>query len=93
MPPNLKRLLQRSPVFRVRLRPETVPPCLRLFDYDMEGGRLSNRRVFATIPEGFGIPDGAATDTDGGYWCALHGGESSAGLMPMVRSIATPNCL
>jgi sugar lactone lactonase YvrE len=44
------------------------------FDYDMEGGRLSNRRVFATIPEGFGIPDGAATDTDGGYWCALHGG-------------------
>jgi sugar lactone lactonase YvrE len=44
------------------------------FDYDMAGGRLSNRRVFATIPEGFGIPDGAATDTDGGYWCALHGG-------------------
>jgi sugar lactone lactonase YvrE len=44
------------------------------FDYDMEGGRLSNRRVFATIPEGFGFPDGAATDTDGGYWCALHGG-------------------
>jgi sugar lactone lactonase YvrE len=45
-----------------------------VFDYDMENGYLSNRRVFATIPEGFGIPDGAATDTDGGYWCALHGG-------------------
>jgi sugar lactone lactonase YvrE len=44
------------------------------FDYDMEGGRISNRRVFATIPKGLGIPDGAAIDSDGGYWCALHGG-------------------
>ncbi len=43
------------------------------FDYDVEHGRLSNRRVFATIPEGLGVPDGAAIDTDGGYWCALHG--------------------
>ena len=44
------------------------------FDYDTDSGRLSNRRVFATIPEGLGIPDGAAIDVDGGYWCALHGG-------------------
>jgi sugar lactone lactonase YvrE len=44
------------------------------FDYDTDDGRISNRRVFATIPEGLGIPDGAAIDSDGGYWCALHGG-------------------
>jgi sugar lactone lactonase YvrE len=44
------------------------------FDYDVEAGRLSNRRVFATIPKELGIPDGAAIDIDGGYWCALHGG-------------------
>ncbi len=44
------------------------------FDYDAGGGLLSNRRVFATIPDGQGIPDGAAIDSDGGYWCALHGG-------------------
>lgn len=44
------------------------------FDYRLEDGRLSKRRVFATIPEGEGIPDGAAVDTEGGYWCALHGG-------------------
>ena len=31
-------------------------------------------RLFATIPETDGIPDGAALDTEGGYWCALHGG-------------------
>jgi len=44
------------------------------FDYDVDGGRLSGRRVFASIPECLGIPDGAAVDSDGGYWCALHGG-------------------
>jgi sugar lactone lactonase YvrE len=46
------------------------------FDYELDGGRLSHRRVFASIGEGLGIPDGAAVDSDGGYWCALHGGVS-----------------
>lgn len=44
------------------------------FDYAVNGGRLSNRRIFATIPRELGIPDGAAIDTEGGYWSALHGG-------------------
>lgn len=43
------------------------------FDYQVDGGRLSNKRVFAIIPEADGIPDGAAIDADGNYWCALHG--------------------
>ena len=43
------------------------------FDYEPASGRLSNRRLFARIPEGEGIPDGAAIDAEGGYWCALHG--------------------
>ncbi|MEO8857670.1 MAG: SMP-30/gluconolactonase/LRE family protein, partial [Burkholderiaceae bacterium] len=44
------------------------------FDYEPCGGRLSRRRLFASIPAEVGIPDGAAIDTQGGYWCALHGG-------------------
>lgn len=44
------------------------------FDYDADGGRLSNRRVFATVDAADGIPDGAAIDRDGGYWTALHDG-------------------
>ena len=44
------------------------------FDYEIDGGRLSRRRIFATIPEADGIPDGAAIDSEGGYWSALHGG-------------------
>ncbi len=38
------------------------------------GGVLSRKRLFAAIPDGDGLPDGAAMDSDGGYWCALHGG-------------------
>ena len=26
------------------------------------------------MPGEKGLPDGAAMDTDGGYWCAIHGG-------------------
>lgn len=44
------------------------------YDYDGVAGSLSNRRLFATLEKGAGIPDGAAVDIDGGYWCALHGG-------------------
>jgi sugar lactone lactonase YvrE len=44
-----------------------------VFDYDPARGHLSNRRRFASVPEGEGIPDGAAIDAEGGYWCALHG--------------------
>ncbi len=44
------------------------------FDYEVAGGHLSNRRLFAAIPKTDGIPDGAAIDAEGGYWCALHGG-------------------
>lgn len=44
------------------------------FDFEPQDGRLSNRRLFATIPKAHGIPDGAAIDVEGGYWCALHGG-------------------
>lgn len=53
-----------------------------MFDYEVNAGRISNRRVFATIPAGLGIPDGAAIDVDGAYWCALHG----AGKIRRLRS-------
>jgi sugar lactone lactonase YvrE len=44
------------------------------FDYEGTAGAISNRRIFASVPAELGIPDGAATDTQGGYWSALHGG-------------------
>jgi len=41
--------------------------------FDPTSGRLGVRTLFAKIPESLGLPDGAAVDSQGGYWCALHG--------------------
>lgn len=42
------------------------------FDYDLNTGNISNRKVIVTIPEGF--PDGMTTDTKGTIWVALWAG-------------------
>jgi sugar lactone lactonase YvrE len=47
---------------------------VHVFAYDGASGRLSGRRPFIAPPSEVGIPDGAAVDAEGGYWCALHGG-------------------
>ena len=44
------------------------------YDFDMEQGKLGRRHVFARLPKELGVPDGAAVDVEGGYWCAVHGG-------------------
>ena len=40
------------------------------FDHDPATGNISNRTLFATIPEGEGFADGAAVDAEGCYWSA-----------------------
>lgn len=45
-----------------------------VFDFDPELGRLGSRHPFAQVPPSLGLPDGAAIDAEGGYWCAVHGG-------------------
>lgn len=44
------------------------------FPFDPVHGRLGTRDLFVRIPPMLGLPDGAAVDSQGGYWCALHGG-------------------
>lgn len=41
---------------------------------DPQTGALGARELFAQVSKTLGLPDGAAVDSDGGYWCALHGG-------------------
>jgi sugar lactone lactonase YvrE len=43
------------------------------FAFDLQNARLGARTVFAHVPQSFGLPDGAAVDDQGAYWCALHG--------------------
>jgi sugar lactone lactonase YvrE len=44
------------------------------FDCDTQTGTVGNRKIFAEMPGETGIPDGAAMDAAGSYWCAIHGG-------------------
>jgi len=49
-----------------------------VFDFDTAAGTVANRRMFARIPEGKGLPDGATTDQAGRLWCAnIDGGRVS----------------
>jgi sugar lactone lactonase YvrE len=45
-----------------------------IFGFDLEQGRLGERRVFISIAKEVGLPDGMAVDAEGGVWVALHGG-------------------
>lgn len=44
------------------------------FDFASDLGVLGSRTLFAQVPAELGLPDGAAIDAEGGYWCAVHGG-------------------
>lgn len=62
------------------------------YDFDAEAGQLGPERVFATL-EGTGIPDGAAVDEEGAYWCAHHGAGEIRRYAPdgaLLRTIALP---
>jgi D-xylonolactonase len=44
-----------------------------LFDYDRKTGKVSNRRVFAEVPEEEGVPDGATVDAEDHLWSTRWG--------------------
>lgn len=41
------------------------------YDYDIETGNATNRRIFFTTDDTIGRVDGATIDTEGFYWCAM----------------------
>lgn len=44
--------------------------------YDRATGQLGEREVLVQVPEGEGVPDGMAVDTDGTIWSARWGGNA-----------------
>lgn len=50
---------------------DSVRQTIFVYDYDLETGTVSGRRVFATTEELGGIPDGATVDSEGHIWSAI----------------------
>jgi sugar lactone lactonase YvrE len=47
---------------------------LYAYDYEIETGRVRNRRPFISTAEFGGLPDGATVDRDGLVWVSIYGG-------------------
>lgn len=66
-----------------------------VLDYDPSTGQMGERRPFVTLGSGDVMPDGLATDSEGGVWVAIWGGgviqryDSDGRLTGVVRVPAT----
>lgn len=63
-----------SPDDRLMYACDTWRRLLFAYDYDPAEGRPSNRRLFATLPEADGYPDGLTVDAEGFVWNAHYDG-------------------
>ena len=63
-----------SPDDRILYHADSRQRVIWRYRYDPDDGTLSDRTVFYEFASDDGVPDGAAVDVEGGYWCALHGG-------------------
>jgi D-xylonolactonase len=52
---------------------DSVNGCVYAFDFDVESGDASNKRVFLQFSAEEGSPDGMTTDSEGGLWIAHWG--------------------
>ena len=59
-----------SPDDRTMYFADTPARTIWAFDFDVDRGTLDGRRVFATVPEGAGFPDGSTVDAAGHLWNA-----------------------
>ena len=67
--------------------------CVWAYDYDIETGTATNRRVHASIPPECGLPDGLAVDCQGHLWVAEWYGSRVAGYNfngELVQSLPVP---
>lgn len=59
-----------SPDDRTMYLTDSVNRTILAFAYDLDTGDLAGRRVFATVPDDAGFPDGLTVDAQGGVWSA-----------------------
>jgi sugar lactone lactonase YvrE len=86
-----------SPDGRTMYWSDTKAHAIHAFDVDALDGRLSRRRLLRQFPARAdgeplarygGRPDGAAVDSEGGYWCAMFEGQRLLRLSPEGRTLA-----
>lgn len=58
------------------------------YDFDLDSGSISRRRVFAQLDEKAGIPDGLTVDSEGYVWLAVYGGWKVLRYDPAGRIVA-----
>jgi D-xylonolactonase len=58
---------------RVMYHNDSVNGRVYAFDFDLESGELSNKRLFLQFAKEEGSPDGMTTDAEGGLWIAHWG--------------------
>ena len=64
-----------SPDSRILYFADSRAETVWTYDFDLDDGAISNRRVFFSTRDIEGRADGATVDAEGFYWCALvHGG-------------------
>lgn len=63
-----------SPDDRTMYYTDSLRRVIWAFEYDIDSGTLHNRRVFATVDEDAGVPDGLCVDASGFVWSAHWGG-------------------
>lgn len=71
----------------------SITKTLFAYDYDLDTGRVANRRVFADTSALGGMPDGATVDTEGRLWVAICGGGKVAAYRPdgtLERTVDLP---
>jgi sugar lactone lactonase YvrE len=59
-----------SPDNRVFYFTDSIARRIYAYDFAIDSGTISNRRVFATVPDDAGFPDGLCIDADGHVWSA-----------------------
>jgi sugar lactone lactonase YvrE/DNA-binding IclR family transcriptional regulator len=59
-----------SPDDKIFYFTDTAKQTIYAYDFDLAAGTISNRRVFVTVPEASGKPDGLTVDAEGFVWSA-----------------------
>lgn len=63
-----------SPDNRILYFADSDPRVIYAYDFDVEQGIVSNRRVFVDSADQPGVPDGITVDAEGSVWCAFWNG-------------------